>query len=187
SALRSTRWSLMSARRPHLRTLTAVAAGLAAATLLSACAGSPEAAPDSTPAADTADTADDTAEAFPVTIESSLGEAVIDAKPERVVTLGWGAADIALSLGTVPVGIEEDTWGGDEDGYQPWFRAAVEDQGADLPQTIAMYPELDVDAIVALEPDLVLAPQSGLDQAVFDQLSAFVPVVAAPGDPWQTT
>src|SRR5690606_2996686 len=97
SALRSTRWSLMSALRPHLRTLTAVAAGLAAATLLSACAGSPEAAPDSTPAADTADDTDDTAEAFPVTIESSLGEAVIDAKPERVVTLGWGAADIALS------------------------------------------------------------------------------------------
>ena len=103
------------------------------------------------------------------------------------MTLGWGAADIAFSLGTVPVGIEEDTWGGDADGYQPWFRDAVEDEGAELPETIAMYPELDVDAIIALEPDLVLAPQSGLEQDVFDQLSAFVPVVAYPGEPWQTS
>jgi iron complex transport system substrate-binding protein len=176
----------MTARRPHLRTLTAVAMGLAAASVLGACASS-SGTPD-TPGP-TVDAAGDTgtADAFPVTITSSLGEAVIEAKPERVVTLGWGAADIALSLGTVPVGIEEDTWGGDEEGYQPWFREAVEAQGADLPQTIAMYPELDIDAIVALEPDLVLAPQSGLDQAVFDQLSAFVPVVAAPGDPWETT
>jgi iron complex transport system substrate-binding protein len=124
---------------------------------------------------------------FPVSIESTLGTAEIAAKPERVVTLGWGAADIAFSLGTTPVGIESDTWGGDEDGYQPWFRQAVEAAGDELPTTIAMYPELDIDAVVALEPDLVLAPQSGLDQATYDQLSALVPVVAYPGEPWQTS
>ncbi|NUU15690.1 iron-siderophore ABC transporter substrate-binding protein [Cellulomonas humilata] len=124
---------------------------------------------------------------FPVSIDSTLGTADIPAKPERVVTLGWGAADIAFSLGTTPVGIEADTWGGDADGYQPWFREAVEESGDELPTTIAMYPELDIDAVVALEPDLVLAPQSGLDQATFDQLSALVPVVAYPGEPWQTS
>ena len=117
----------------------------------------------------------------------TLGTAEIPAKPERVVTLGWGAADIAFSLGTTPVGIESDTWGGDADGYEPWFRDAVEKAGDELPTTIAMYPELDVDAVVALNPDLVLAPQSGLDQKTFDQLSAFVPVVAYPGDAWQTS
>src|SRR5690606_22988775 len=83
--------------------------------------------------------------------------------------------------------VEEDTWAGDADGLRPWFRAAVEEQGAEIPQAITMYPELDVDAIVALEPDLVLAPQSGLDQTVFDQLSAFVPVVAYPGAAWGTS
>ena len=128
-----------------------------------------------------------TDDAFPVSIESALGTAEIPAAPERVVTLGWGAADIAFSLGTTPVGIESDTWGGDAEGYQPWFREAVEAAGDELPTTIAMYPELDVDAVVALEPDLVLAPQSGLDQKTYDQLSAFVPVVAYPGEPWQTS
>ena len=163
------------------RRAAAVASAAAVALTLAACAGT---ADDAARRAASSATSDGI---FPVSIDSTLGTAEIEEKPERVVTLGWGAADIAFSLGTVPVGIEEDTWGGDADGYQPWFRDAVEDEGAELPETIAMYPELDVDAIIALEPDLVLAPQSGLEQDVFDQLSAFVPVVAYPGEPWQTS
>jgi len=168
-----------------------LAAGLAAATLLASCAagGDPAAPSDdaSDPQPTESETTTEPASAFPVTVTTTLGDAVIEAEPERVVTLGWGADDIAISLGTVPVGVEADTWAGDEDGLRPWFRDAVEAEGAELPAAIAMYPELDVDAIVALDPDLVLAPQSGLDQAVFDQLSAFVPVVAYPGAPWATS
>lgn len=171
--------------RPARRWAAALAG--AAALLLASCAGTPagedtSAAPDLSGPPTTASEA-----AFPVTVTSSFGDAVIEAKPERVVTLGWGADDIAVSLGTVPVGVEADTWAGDADGLRPWFRAAVEEQGADLPTAIAMYPELDVDAIVALEPDVIIAPQSAIDQAMFDQLSAFAPVVAAPGAPWATS
>lgn len=183
------------------RTRSRIAVLVAAAALaLTACGGdAPETTPTEESPAETTESPAETetptetdapeteAGAFPVTITSALGDAVIEAAPERVVTLGWGADDIALSLGVVPVGIEIDTWGGDADGYRPWFREAVEAQGAELPAVITMYPELDVDAVIALEPDLVLAPQSGLDQAVFDQLSAFVPVVAYPGGPWGTS
>ncbi len=169
--------------RPARRWTAALAA--ASALLLASCAGAPagedtSVAPEPSPT--TASAAD-----FPLTITSALGDAVIDAKPERVVTLGWGADDIALQLGTVPVGVEADTWAGDADGLRPWFREVVEEKGAALPAAVQMYPELDVDAIVALEPDLVLAPQSGLDQAMFDQLSALVPVVAHPGEAWGTS
>lgn len=166
------------------RGLTAVAVLGAAALALTACSG------DDGGSADDSGTPGDTAAAegaFPVTIESSLGEATIPERPERVVALGWGAADIAFSLGTTPVGIESDDWAGDEDGYQPWFREAVEDAGEELPETITMYPELDVEAVIALEPDLILATQSGIDQATFDQLSDFAPVVAYPGDAWATS
>lgn len=171
----------MPARTPRRRPLVAAAATLAALALtLTACASDDGAAePEDTAAAGSG--------AFPVTIESALGEAVIEEAPERVVTLGWGSGDIAFSLGVVPVGVEEDAWGGDEDGYQPWLRAAIEEQGGELPETIQMYPELEVEKIVGLEPDLILAPQSGLEQDVFDQLSEFAPVVAYPGEPWQTT
>ncbi|MBO3083269.1 ABC transporter substrate-binding protein [Cellulomonas sp. zg-ZUI188] len=164
------------------RRVTAVAAAAAVALTLAACGDSSDDTATE-PSADTSAASD----AFPVSIETALGTAEIPARPERVVALGWGAADIAFSLGTTPVGIESDTWGGDAEGYQPWFREAVEAAGDELPETIAMYPELDVDAVVALEPDLVLAPQSGIDQATYDQLAAFVPVVAYPGEPWQTS
>jgi iron complex transport system substrate-binding protein len=163
------------------RRLAAVAAVGALALSLAACGGSDDDASASPTDDSTAGT-----DAFPVTIDSTLGEATIDAKPERVVALGWGAADIAFTLGTVPVGIESDDWAGDADGYQPWFREAVEKQGAKLPETITMYPELDVEKIIGLDPDLILAPQSGLTQDQFDQLSDFAPVVAYPGDAWAT-
>lgn len=166
------------------RRLALVAAAGAVALTLAACGGGDASDDASGSAGAGGDAADG---AYPVTITSALGDATIEEKPERVVALGWGAADIALSLGTVPVGIETDAWAGDADGYQPWFRAAVEEQGADLPETITMYPELDVEAVIALEPDLILATQSGIDQATFDQLSDFAPVVAYPGDPWATS
>lgn len=166
-------------RRPARWHLVAV--GAIAALTLTACA-SGDTPDDSTAAGD--ETAD---AAFPVTIESTLGEATIEAKPERVVAIGWGAPDIAVALGTIPVGIEIDSWAGDEDGFTPWFRDAVEAEGRELPETITVYPELDVEKIIGLEPDLILATQSGIDQATFDQLSDFAPVVAYPGDAWATS
>lgn len=124
--------------------------------------------------------------AFPVTIESALGTAVIESPPERVVTIGWGTEDTVLELGIVPVGVEHDDWSGDEDGYRPWFREAVEALGAELPTTFTTYPELDIDTIVSLQPDLILAPQSGLTQDQFDILNDLAPTVAYPEAPWQT-
>ena len=163
------------------RRLNAMAAIGAVALTLAACAGTEESPAGSPGEATTA------SDAFPVTVTSALGEATIESKPLRVVTIGWGAADIAVALGTVPVGVEADTWGGDADGFEPWFRAAVEKQGAELPTTIVTYPEIDVEKIIGLNPDLILATQSGIDQAMFDQLSAFAPVVAYPGAAWATS
>ncbi|PVU82740.1 iron-siderophore ABC transporter substrate-binding protein [Cellulomonas sp. WB94] len=176
----------LSTAHPTARTrrvTAAVGAGLVASTLAACGAG---ASSDAATPATTVSPASSAA-AFPVTVSSALGDAVIPAAPERVVALGWGAADIVLALGVVPVGIEADTWGGDADGFEPWFRDTVEAQGAALPATITMYPEIDIEAIIALEPDVIIAPQSGIDQATFDKLSEFAPVVAHPGVAWQTS
>ncbi len=125
--------------------------------------------------------------AFPVTIDSALGEATIESAPSRIVTIGWGSADTAVALGTTPVGVEVDEWAGDDEGYQPWTRQAIEDRGDDLPETFAVYPEVDVEAILELEPDLILAPQSGITQDDFDVLSGLAPTVAYPDVAWRTT
>ncbi|GAA3893004.1 iron-siderophore ABC transporter substrate-binding protein [Leifsonia kafniensis] len=156
----------------------ALAAAAVAALVLAGCSTGP--------------TADSTADAsadgsFPVTIASSLGDAVIPAAPERIVTIGWGSADTVVALGETPVGVEAATWGGDEDLYFPWVRDAIETSGADLPETFNVYPEVDVEAVLALKPDLILAPQSGITAEDFSTLSAIAPTVAYPGEAWQTS
>jgi iron complex transport system substrate-binding protein len=133
-----------------------------------------------------ADSADASASSFPVTIESALGTAMIPSAPQRIVTIGWGSADTVVALGTTPVGIEAASWGGDADGYFPWVRDAIEARGDALPEVFNVYPEIDVEAVLALEPDLILAPQSGLSPAQYETLSAFAPTVAFPEEAWRT-
>jgi iron complex transport system substrate-binding protein len=170
---------------PSTRRLLGALAAAGSVLALAACGGG--GGTGATPAASGTVASGSLAESFPVTIDSALGEAVIAEAPQRVVTVGWAAQDAAVALGVTPVGIPTDAWSGDAEGYQPWFREAVEEESGDLPTTYTDLPTVDVEAIVEMEPDLVLAPLSGLDQGVFDQLSAFAPVVAYPDGPWIST
>ncbi|MEK9520898.1 iron-siderophore ABC transporter substrate-binding protein [Streptomyces sp. NPDC087908] len=124
--------------------------------------------------------------AFPVTIKSALGSAVIKDKPKRVVTLGQGSAETAIALGNVPVGIEEYPWGSDKSGYLPWIHEAVTKSGATLPKQFKGGEELDIEAITELEPDVILAPWSGLTQKQYDILKDIAPTVAYPEKAWST-
>lgn len=155
-----------------------LATAVAAVTLiagLSACATSPE----TTTEAATAN--------FPITISHAFGTTTIESEPTRVVTWGWGAADAAIALGVIPVGVPAQPYGGDAEGVLPWIRTALEAQGATIP---TMLTESDgvppYEAIAALAPDLILSPYSGLDQAQYDTLSKIAPVVAYPDLPWAT-
>ena len=121
---------------------------------------------------------------FPVTVTSALGEAVISAKPERVVTWGWSAQDVVLDLGIVPVGMPFFAYGGGEDGVLPWTEAKIAEMGADMPVVLPDSTEPPIEAIAALEPDVIIAPYSGLTQEEFDLLSNIAPVVAYPETPW---
>ncbi|MFF9851277.1 iron-siderophore ABC transporter substrate-binding protein [Streptomyces litmocidini] len=131
-------------------------------------------------------TAEAPAGAFPVTIKSALGEAVIKEKPKRVVTLGQGSAETAIALGDVPVGIESYPWGSDKTGYLPWIHDAVKKAGATLPKQFDGGEELDIEAITELEPDVILAPWSGITQKQYDLLKDIAPTVAYPDKAWST-
>ncbi|MBA4503252.1 iron-siderophore ABC transporter substrate-binding protein [Marinobacterium sp. 3-1745] len=124
---------------------------------------------------------------FPVRVRTAHGEAYIPKRPRRVVTLGAAAEDWSLQLGVVPVAVEPHYWGGDREGYLPWFRQAIEAQEVALPVIISSYPELDVERLLALSPDLILAPQSGLTRESYRQLSRLAPVVGYPDQPWLTS
>lgn len=169
--------------------LTAAAAAVALATTgLSACSTGSTAAKDDS--ASTASKAE--ADAFPVTIEHAYGETTIEEEPERVVALGWSDPDVVLSLGVVPVGASNNSWGGTEEGSTIWFdEALAEVEGAEAPQRIddtSAGIAGAVGDIAKLQPDLVVATNSGMTKAEYEKLSKLgVPVVAYPGEAWMTS
>lgn len=123
-------------------------------------------------------------DAFPVTIEHHFGEAVIPAKPERVVIIGWIAGDAMLALGEVPLAIPIESWGGGEDGMLPWIRDRIAELGAGTPTILNMDVEIPFEEILALDPDLILAPYSGLTDIEYARLADIAPTVAFANEPW---
>lgn len=113
--------------------------------------------------------------AFPASIDHLYGTTTISAKPTRVVTLGWSAADAVIALGVIPVGIPKDNWAGDADGFLPWTRAAIGD--SPLPATFDTDTEIPFEIIIGLEPDLILAPYSGVSEDDYATLSKIAPTV----------
>ena len=123
--------------------------------------------------------------AWPVTIEHQFGTTEIPAEPDRVVTVGFNDQDFVLALGVVPVGTRE-YMGYDYDA-RPW--AAEQLDGEVLP-TVGE-AEIDVEAVAALEPDLIVGIYSFMDEDTYELLSGIAPTVAqtdqyAPGGtPWE--
>lgn len=121
---------------------------------------------------------------FPLVISHRFGETLIRRPPQRVITLGTGAEDICLSLGVVPVAVASTFWGTDAKGYLPWFSDGIGTRPA--PATFAVYPEIDIETIVRLRPDVILATQSGISRAQYRQLSGVYPLVLSPARAWHT-
>jgi len=169
--------------RTRMTVLTTTAVGAVLALVLTGCSSG--SAVDGSAGVAT-DPGNASTSSFPVNIKSALGTATIPSEPRRIVTIGWGSADTVVALGTTPVGVEAASWGGDSDGYFPWVRGAIEARGDALPEVFNVYPEIDVEAVLALQPDLILAPQSGLSAAEYATLSAFAPTVAFPEEAWRT-
>lgn len=133
---------------------------------------------------------------FPVTIDSALGSATIEEEPERVVTIGWGSQDIALALGVTPVGMPDmssDTTDGT--GILPWDREHIDSgdggdggDGGTTPELLdATSDDLPYEDILNLEPDVILAVNSGVTDDQYSRLSDIAPTVAYPGEAWQTS
>jgi iron complex transport system substrate-binding protein len=157
----------------------AVAAAATAVLLTAACSST-------TPAAEgTRGAADDGA--FPVTIEHALGTTTIPAKPERVATVQWENQEVPLALGIVPVGMARADFGDDDgDGVLPWVADALEELDAETPVLFDETDGIDFEAVADTEPDVILAPYSGLTAEDYETLSEIAPTVAYPEAAWAT-
>lgn len=158
---------------PHRWKLLVLLLG-ALALLASACGDSDGDGDEASAQPATDDTAAPDAEtAFPVTIDHIWGSATIEERPERVVTLGYTDADVALALGVTPVAITGYSFL--ENGLGPWATPLVE---GELPELLAGEP--NVEQIASLRPDLIIAINAGFEEPVYDQLAEIAPTVVRP-------
>jgi iron complex transport system substrate-binding protein len=100
-----------------------------------------------------------------------------------VVALGWSDAETALALGVQPVGAS-DWLGFGGEGVGPWAEGLY-DEAPENVETL----EPSLEAIAALDPDLILDTRSPATQDRYDALSAIAPTIGQPEGvgPYQTT
>ncbi|MGC4892379.1 ABC transporter substrate-binding protein [Micromonospora sp. DT31] len=147
-----------------LRNRLTLLAAAATALLIAGC-GTTEAPAATAPTPDAAATG-------PVTVTDSRGKTITLKSPARkVVGLEWGEVEMLVGLGVMPVGAA------DPKGYATWVTAAPLDPGV---KDVGTRGEPSVDAIVALQPDLVvMAAERG--STVVTQLEKYVPVLVTKG------
>jgi iron complex transport system substrate-binding protein len=116
------------------------------------------------------------------------GETTIESAPERIATWGWGATDAVLALGIVPVAIASMDYGGGENRITPWVEEAIADLGGEEPAILdnATF-ELSIEELLASDPDVLIAPYSGLTEEEYDAVTgAGIPVIAPEEALWST-
>ncbi|MFE6505514.1 ABC transporter substrate-binding protein [Kitasatospora sp. NPDC057738] len=115
---------------------------------------------------------------YPRTLRHAMGETVIPARPTRVVVLDTGELDNVVALGIQPVGVVHT------DGSKS-LPSYLKDK-AGSPAAVGTINSLNLEAIAALKPDLILGSQLRA-QDQYAQLSKIAPTVFSlrPGYPWK--
>jgi iron complex transport system substrate-binding protein len=121
-----------------------------------------------------------------VTVDHAFGETKIPAPPTRVVSAGLTGQDCLLAVGVVPIAVTE-WFGGQPFATWPW---AVPALGTAQPAVLSLADGINFEAITALNPDLIIATDAGLDQDTYTRLSNVAPTIAQAGreaffEPWK--
>ncbi len=110
------------------------------------------------------------------TVDTNYGPVNVEGTPQRVVALGENALDAALSLGMQPVGALASRGGTDVPDYLKEKAGAI--------TLVGTVREPNLEAVLALQPDLILA-STELPQAQYDRLSLIAPTVVPKGGTFQ--
>lgn len=121
----------------------------------------------------------------PVKITHLFGGTTVPGPPKRVVSAGLTEQDDLLAVGVVPIAVTR--WLGYPSGVGPWAQSKLGDA---KPALLDLDNGIQVDAIAALKPDLIVAINAGLDADTYTKLSAIAPTIAQSGseayfEPWK--
>lgn len=116
---------------------------------------------------------------FPRTITHAMGKTELKAAPKRVVVLDVGELDNVVSLGMKPVG-----WAPAEGSQK--LPEYLKKKGAGDPKSVGTINSLNLEAIEALKPDLILGSQLRAEKQ-YKVLSEIAPTVFSirPGFTWK--
>ena len=115
---------------------------------------------------------------WPRTIKHAMGSTEIKAQPKRVVVLDVGELDNVVSLGVKPLGLAPTEGSPELPSYLK--------KDAGTPKNIGTINSLNLEAIAALKPDLILGSQLRAADS-YDELSKIAPTVFSirPGFTWK--
>lgn len=153
----------------HRRLLFPLA--LASTFLLAACGTTDPAADETSPGESSSDAPQSEApsDAGPITVTDAFGQDITLEEPaERVVSLEWGQTENLVALGVEPVGAA------DVAGYNTWDTVAPLDEDT---TDVGTRTEPSIEAIAALEPDLILGVELSVPEDARAQLEEIAPVV----------
>jgi len=153
-----------SGRASRRRFVAAAGGGLAAMGAMRTGVGLAQGTPAASPAAGAGDTR---------IVSSAMGEVEVPASPQRVVALDGPVLDACFALGVKPVGATTGVAGAPWPEYLGPGTAGIVNVG-----DIA---EPDLEAIAALQPDLIVSLQFR-HEVIYEQLSGIAPTVLSPHD-----
>lgn len=117
---------------------------------------------------------------FPRTVRHWAGSTTIEQAPKRVAVLSTGQADGLLTLGVVPAGATRDDRGALISDY---LLQAYPEHKAALSQVMDLgtRQSADVEAVAALQPDLILVNRAATPPAILAQYRRIAPTVVTRG------
>lgn len=110
------------------------------------------------------------------TLDTAYGDVEVSDAPERIVTLYEGALDAALAAGVTPVGAVT-TRGGDN--VAEYVEAHL---NGERPEIVGVVREINIEAVLAQQPDLILAAAQ-LPEEQYQLLSRIAPTVVPHAQP----
>lgn len=108
------------------------------------------------------------------TVESAYGPVEVPSAPQSVVAVSYDTPWQLQAVGITPVAVQ------DYSGYATEFTAEQLAFVEDVP-TVGAFFELNVEAVLAAEPDLIVGDTLEIDEQTFAQLSEIAPTVVVEG------
>jgi iron complex transport system substrate-binding protein len=156
-----------------MRTLRALAVGVAGAVLFAGLAACGSGTSDTASPAGTGTATPATGAAFPRTVKHVMGETTIPAQPKRVVALDQSFVDAVLSLDTDVIGYT--TYRAIDEKLPDYLGAPLQQFGKDA-KPVGTLEAPSLEQVLALKPDLIISAKVR-HEALYDKLSQIAPTI----------